>query len=141
MANSITSAFDKRFKGNTGQTGLQGDIGVAGANAYGPLTIKQVNTALTTYTLKATDLELTMVLANNASANTVTIPPNSAVPAALGQQIFIASIGAGQTTLVAGAGVLLRTSSPGLKLTGQYSGLSGVQIAINEWLIFGDLEA
>lgn len=133
-----TSGLNKRFKGDTGEAGLQGDAGDDGVNAYGPLAINTVNTVLAAYTLQASDEELTLVLANSAVANTVTIPPFSSVPFAIGAQIFIAATGVGQTTIVAGSGVTINSAS-GLVLSGQYSGMSGVQTAQDEWLIFGDL--
>ncbi len=133
-----TSGLNRRFKGDKGEPGGVGPQGPT-VNAFGPLAIKQVNTTTTSYTIILSDLELTLVLANNALANTVTIPPNSEVNAAIGQQILITSIGAGQTTIVAGAGVTIRSAGSNLLLTQQFSGMSGVQIALNEWLIFGDL--
>lgn len=133
-----TSGLNRRFKGDKGEPGGVGPQGDT-ANAFGPLVIKTVNTTSTSYTLILSDLELTLVLANNANPNTVTIPPNSEVDAAIGQQIFIASTGVGQTTIVAGAGVTIRSAGTNLVLNQQYSGMTGVQIALNEWIIFGDL--
>ena len=133
-----TSGLNTRLKGEKGEPGTAGPQGDT-KNAFGPLTRKTVNTTLTNYTVVFPDLELTMLFANNASANTITIPPNSEVPAVIGQQIFFASTGAGQTTIVAGAGVTIRSAGGFLALNQQYSGMSGIQIAINEWLIFGDL--
>lgn len=134
-----TAGLNKRFKGDKGEPGIQGASGNDGANAFGPLTINRVNETATDYTLTVADADLALVLTDNAAANNVTIPPNVDVPIGIGQQIFIAAIGVGQTTLVAGAGVTIRSAGGNLKLTQTFSGMSGVQIALNEWLIFGDL--
>jgi len=132
-----TSGLNRRFKGDTGEPGAVGPQGDTGANAFGLLRINEQTGAA--YTLTITDVDRTIVLRNNAGANTVTIPPNTTVNAGVGAQILIASTGAGQTTIVAGAGVTIRSGGGFLALNQQFSGISGVQIAVNEWLIFGDL--
>jgi hypothetical protein len=78
---------------------------------------------------------------NNASANNLTIPPNSSVAFAVGTQIDGVQQGAGQTTMVAGAGVTLRSSGGKLKSTGQYSAWSMLKRATDEWYVLGDLAA
>ena len=135
-----TSGLNRRFKGPKGEPGEEGAQGDEGVNAFGPLKIKTVNQTLTNYTLELGDAELTLVLPFSGVANTVTIPPNSEVNNAIGAQIFIANLGVGQTTIVAGAGVTIRSAGNKLKLTQTYSGLSGVQIGTDIWLIFGDLD-
>ena len=51
----------------------------------------------------------------------------------------IAQYGAGQTTVVAGAGVTVRSAGSRLKLNQQYSGATLVKIAADEWYLFGDI--
>jgi len=82
-----------------------------------------------------------MVEMNVGSANNLTVPPNSSVAFSIGTQILVSQYGAGQTTIVAGAGVTLRSRSGFLKLGAQYSGVSLVKIGTDEWYVQGDLTA
>lgn len=75
---------------------------------------------------------------NVGTANNLTVPPNSSVAFPVGTTIEIIQYGAGQTTLVQGTGVNLRSSN-GLKLRTQYSTASLLQIAANEWSVAGDV--
>ena len=93
----------------------------------------------TTYTFAATDRGK-LVTMNNGSAQTVTVPPNSSVSIAVGSQVQVAGLGAGEITMAAGSGVTLR-STPGLKLRAQYSSVTCIKIATDEWILVGDLEA
>ena len=81
-----------------------------------------------------------LVEMNNASANNLTVPPNSSVAFAVGAQIRILQIGAGQTTVVAGAGVTIN-STPGLKLRAQWSSATLIKRATDTWVLIGDLAA
>lgn len=91
----------------------------------------------TSYTLDIADYNTdSIVTTNNASANTVTVPP-SVFP--IGAQLLVAQIGAGQTTIVAGVGVTL--NAVGLKITAQYNAITMVQTASNVWYVFGNLTA
>ena len=78
---------------------------------------------------------------SNASANTFTIPPNSSVAFGIGTQINIAQLGAGQTTIVAGAGVTLNSAGAKLKLSAQYAVATCVKTDTNEWFVVGSLSA
>jgi len=93
----------------------------------------------TTYTLVAAD-QGGMVTMNNSSANTLTLPPYSTVPLPVGTTVLIASLGTGQTTVTAGAGVTVN-GTPGLKTRTQYSAATAVKLATDTWLIIGDLSA
>jgi len=94
----------------------------------------------TTYTFALTDANNTLVTAANASAITVTVPPNSSVAYPVGAILQIAQTGAGQVTIAAGSGVTINYT-PGLKLRAQYSVASLVQTAANTWLLSGDVTA
>lgn len=96
------------------------------------------NRQTASYTLVIGDADK-LVEMNNASANNLTVPPNSSVAFSVGTQIIIAQYGAGQTTVVAGSGVTIRSSGGKLKLTGQYSGGTLIKIATDEWYLFGDI--
>lgn len=98
------------------------------------------NRQTASYTLALSDAGK-LVEMNVASANNLTVPPNSSVAFPLGTQILLAQYGAGQTTVVAGSGVTIRSAGSALKLTEQYSAASLTKIATNEWYLFGDITA
>ena len=82
-----------------------------------------------------------LVTMSNASANTFTIPPNSSVAFGIGTQINIAQLGAGATTIVAGAGVTLNSAGAKLILDAQYAVCTCVKTGTNEWFVVGNLKA
>lgn len=93
----------------------------------------------TTYTLVAADAENKLVTMSNASAITLTIPPSVFTA---GQQINVASIGAGLTTFAAGSGVTITSTaatSAAPKLRAQNSACTVVCTASNTFLVIGDL--
>jgi len=85
----------------------------------------------TSYTAVLTDAGGTIRM-NNASANTVTIPPNSATILKIGTRIRITEIGAGTTTIVEGAGVTINTSSD-LILGTQWMSAFIIKVNTDEW--------
>ncbi len=91
----------------------------------------------TTYTLALTDAG-GIVRMNNASANTVTVPLNSAVAFAIGDIVDLTQMGAGQTDVTPEGGVTLRSPGAALKARLQYSTLSLIKIATDEWIVAGD---
>jgi len=93
----------------------------------------------TTYTLVATDADNKLVTMSNASAITLTVPPSIFTA---GQQINVASIGAGLTTFAAGSGVTITSTgatSAAPKLRAQQSACTVICTASNTFLIVGDL--
>jgi len=86
----------------------------------------------TSYTLVLTDSgkQVTMT---NASASTLTIPPNASVAFAVGVRIQIIQFGAGAVTLTAGAGVTLNSASTSVALV-QYQSAILVKQATNVWI-------
>lgn len=94
----------------------------------------------TTYTFVLAD-KGKRVRANNASAQTYTVPPNSSVAFPVGSRIEVFQYGAGQVSIAAGAGVTIRSSGSKLKITGQYSAALLDKIATDEWLLVGDIAA
>lgn len=87
----------------------------------------------TTYTLVLADAGA-IVEMNNASANTLTIPPNSSIAFPLVTTIDITQIGAGLTSIAAGAGVTIKGE---LVSRGQYDGFSLYQRATDDWVLTG----
>ena len=102
------------------------------------IAIRAVTTASTTAVLADDGKLITM---SNASANTFTVPPNSSVAFGIGTQINIAQLGAGNTSIVAGAGVTLNSAGAKLKLDAQYAVCTCVKTGTNEWFVGGNLEA
>lgn len=106
--------------------------------AVGNQAIESAQTA--SYTLVIGDAGK-MVTMTNASANNLTVPPNSSVAFPVNTRIDLIQYGAGQTTIVAGAGVTIYSSGSKLKLTGQYSGASLWKKATDTWVLIGDISA
>ena len=98
------------------------------------------NRQTASYTLVLGDADK-LVEIDDASANNLTIPPNADVEFPIGTQILVSQYGAGQTTLVAGSDVTLRSDLGKLKISSQYSGATLIKIATNEWYVFGSLAA
>ena len=99
-----------------------------------------IHTPTGSYTLVIHDAAK-IVNCNSGSAMNVTVPPNSSVAFTIGSQILVAQYGAGQVTIVAGAGVTLRSDSSKLKIASQYSAATLVKIGTDEWMVFGNLSA
>lgn len=93
----------------------------------------------TTYTLVIGDAGQIVTL-SNASAITMTVPTNASVAFAIGTRIDLIQIGAGQVTTAAAGGVTIN-STPGLKLSAQYSGATLLKTATDTWILAGDLSA
>jgi hypothetical protein len=95
------------------------------------------NRQTASYTLISSDADK-IVEMNVASANNLTVP---ASVFAAGNQILLAQYGAGQTTVVAGSGMTIRSNGGKLKLSAQYSGASLVFVSATECYLFGDITA
>ena len=114
--------------------------------ATSTLTSPKVNLGIntqtgTTYTTVLDD-NGKLVTLSNASAITLTIPPNSSVAYPVGAQLNLAQLGAGQVTFAGGSGVTIvstgaTTSAP--KLRAQYSTATAVQTSTDNWLVMGDI--
>jgi len=94
----------------------------------------------TTYTLVLADGGK-LVEMNNASANTLTVPPNSSVALPVGTQILVVQTGAGQTTLAAGSGVTINSKDGNLKLSAQWCAATLIKRATDTWVAVGDLSS
>ena len=98
----------------------------------------------TTYTFVLTDADNKLVTASNASAQTYSIPTNANVAYAIGSQINIIAIGAGQVTINAvtcGTTTVLSNggtaASPKLRV--QYSSATCIKVATDTWYVIGDI--
>lgn len=99
----------------------------------------QLNTQTDSYTLVIGDSGK-YVRMNKATANNLTVPPNSSVAFATGSQVHVRQVGAGQTTIVAGSGVTITTPET-LKLRKQHAAATLVKVDTDGWELMGDLEA
>ena len=82
-----------------------------------------------------------LITLDNASAITLTIPPNGTVAYGIGTQINLMQLGAGVVTITAGAGVTLRSAGTKLKTNGQYAVATCCKIASDTWVVIGNLTA
>jgi DNA-binding IclR family transcriptional regulator len=94
----------------------------------------------TSYTFATTDSG-SLVTFSNASAITVTVPPNSSVALSVGAQIDVAQTGAGKVTLAQGSGVTINSLAGNKSLSAQYAAGTLVKTDTNTWLLTGSLIA
>lgn len=92
----------------------------------------------TTYTLALTDAYGAVSL-SNASAITLTVPPESSVAFDTGTFIEFHQAGAGAVTVAAGSGVTVNSRSSRTATTGQYAAAGLRKTGSDEWLLLGDL--
>lgn len=88
------------------------------------------------YTLLITDAGKELIC-TNASAMTITVPPNSSVPFPVGTTIPVFQDGAGTVTFIAGAGVTINSRDAILVIGGQYTGAVLEQTAADVWRLYG----
>lgn len=87
------------------------------------------------YTLVAGDANRVVTF---SATTTVTIPVSVFT---IGDQVNILQTGAGQITIVAGAGVTLRSEGSRVKTRAQYAMATVICIATNEWVVLGNVVA
>jgi hypothetical protein len=73
------------------------------------------------------------------TANTLTIPTNTAQPFPTGTQILVSQLGTGQTTITPDTGVTLRSSGGKTKTSAQYAMATLIKRTANEWYLAGDI--
>jgi hypothetical protein len=134
-SSSITSVTDDRTMLILGGSGPGG----------GPVFCSPDAQTGSTYTLVLTDGTssgsacIGTVTMNNASTNTVTVPPNSSAAFPVPSEIDFVQLGAGQTCLAAGAGVTLITPTS-LCARAEDSTFGIRQLSANSWIVFGDTQ-
>ena len=132
----------------SGEMGLETDTNLFkigdGSTAWSALLYQTAKISTVTKTATGT-LALTdagkVVETSVATANNLTVPTNASVGFPVGTQILVIQVGAGQTTLVDGAGVTLNAKSSNLKITGQWSAVTLIKRATDTWVAIGDLSA
>lgn len=115
-------------------------ITTSGLTATGNIDLRlTLSSQSASYTLDLSDVGKVVEMLN-ASANTLTVPPNSSTPFPIGTQITILQTGSGQTTLTPGSGVTVN-ATPGLKLRAQWSSTTLIKRDTDTWVAIGDLVA
>lgn len=125
------------FDGATGGVIKDGGYTVDELRGYALLAPQNVQTA-TSYTLALSDA-FKLVAMDSASANALTVPPNTSVAFPVGTRVDLSQDGAGQTTIVAGAGVTIRSRHT-LLLAGQVAKATLIKRGTNLWDLVGELE-
>jgi hypothetical protein len=107
-------------------------VGTAKADGFLSTNNAQTGTA---YTLVLADVGKWITM-TNASASTLTVPPNSSVAFPVGTTIEGSQEGAGVLTLTPGAGVTLN-SAAGLTIDGQYGVFGMRKTGTDVWTVYG----
>jgi hypothetical protein len=115
-----------------------GDSGGWGAVLNDYLTVIVTNTQTASYTLALTDAG-GFVEMNVASANNLTVAPDSSVNFSTNTVVCGSQEGAGITTIVAGSGVTVHSRGEIKTTAGQYAEFTLRKHAANDWRLSGDL--
>ena len=111
-------------------------------SGYAPLAVTTNAQTGTTYTLVLTD-NGDYIEMNNASANTLTVPPNSSVAFPVGSQVTVIQTGTGTTTIAPGSGVTINyfspTSAATRTLRAQWTAATLIKRASDTWVLIGNL--
>jgi len=134
---TTSSTTDARMSWDSTNKKIQVGNGTAATDFASSTLVTNGQTA--SYTTVLTDKDKLVELAV-ATANNLTVPPNSSVAYPIGTQITVLQTGAGQTTVVAGSGVTIN-ATPGLKLRAQWSSATLIKRATDTWVLVGDLSA
>jgi hypothetical protein len=94
----------------------------------------------TTYTIGTADVGKLVTL-GNAAAETITIPANSSVAFAIGDQVNFMNLSTGTATFVASGTAVIRSAGNKLKLTEQYAVCTVLKIDTDAWVMVGNLKA
>lgn len=152
QVNSLSVNKRAGFQGETtlaGNTVLKGNLDLSGGTVrfqdgiqdrIAVPSLTPINVKYFPYTLSNLNERDSIIDIRMQVANTLTIPADSVVNFPIGTTIDILQSGTGQTTIVAGAGVVLNFT-PGQKLRFQWSMATILKRDANTWLLFGDLTA
>lgn len=137
-ASALADADLLEVEQGTDPTNTSGKLTLGLLRAFALRSPENIQTG-TSYTLVLADA-FKLVTMDNASANTLTVPPASSVAFPVGTRIDLGQDGAGQTTVAAGAGVTVRTPET-LLLRKQWGKATLIKRATDTWDLEGNLEA
>ena len=125
-----------------GNVTMADDLTVTGAISAGSVVAPLAINAQTgtTYTFADGD-QSKLVTASNGSAQTYTVPPNSAVAFAVGTAITIIGIGDVKVTLAQGSGVTINSKDSEKAIDGQHASVTIIKTATDTWQLIGALQA
>jgi hypothetical protein len=118
---------------------VNADISASAAIDRGKIADVSTSAQTASYTLVLADKNKVVEM-SVATANTLTVPPNSSVAFPVGTQINVLQTGAGQCTITPGAAVTVN-GTPGLKVRTQWSYVTLIKRATDTWVVVGDLSA
>jgi hypothetical protein len=82
-----------------------------------------------------------LVTLSNVAAQTVTIPANSSVAFAIGDQVNFMNLSTGTATFVAAGTAVIRSAGSKLKLTTQYAVCTVLKIDTDAWVMVGNVSS
>lgn len=136
-AGAYTSKYSRDKLKDSLQANINTKLNASDSSLYA-LRTPDANVQTSSYTLVLSDAAK-FVEINNASANTLTIPPNASVAFPIGTVIYFVQRGSGTTTVVAGSGVTINSFNGWLRIGGQYGYAGARKIATNTWDLFGNI--
>lgn len=134
-------AYTSKYSRDKLKDSLQANIALklnASDSSLYALRTPNANVQTASYTLVLSDAGK-FVEINNASANTLTIPPNSSVAFPIGTVITGVQRGAGITTITAGSGVTITSFNSWLRSGGQYAYYGLRKTGTDTWDAFGNI--
>jgi hypothetical protein len=90
------------------------------------------------YTLQLTDLG-TVVEMNASGPVTLTIPPSTQAGFSVGAVLWVARMGTGTVTIVAGTGVTIWSVGVNMQISAQYAEVKLRQRILNTWVVSGSI--
>jgi len=134
-------AYTSKYSRDKLKDSLQANIALklnASDSSLYALRTPDANVQTSSYTLVLSDVGK-FVEINNASANTLTIPPNSSVAFPIGTVITGVQRGAGITTITAGSKVTITSFNSWLRSGGQYAYYGLRKTGTDTWDAFGNI--
>ena len=138
MAINLNSTTPAAPTGGGNVTWQEDGSGNVSAYVTGADVLVGINTQTASYHAVLADAGA-LIRMNDASANSVTIDPDATTDFPAGSTVSVRQVGAGTTTIAAGAGVTITTPSS-LILRVQYSTVQLIKVAADTWDLAGDTQ-